>query len=309
MPEAWINGSFVDEAAASVSIRDSGFLHAAGAFTTMRGYGGRVFRVERHLARLRGSCEALFVPLQYKDADLVNATEELLRRNDLKDARLRMTVTRGAAEHDPLHGMRLTPTVLLTASALEPYPLEFYERGMTVMLLDEQKLNPYDMQAGHKTLNYFSRLAALREANRRGAGEALWFNVHNYLQGGSVTNVFLVKGDALVTPPTPEELRDAAVAESTPYARSNVLPGVTRGAVIELATDAGIEVRRSAVDVNQLLEADEVFLTNSAMGVMPVARIERKAIAADRPGPVTVHLAELYASLVERSAARAQGEQ
>jgi len=87
-------------------------------------------------------------------------------------------------------------TVFLTAAPIEPYPAEFYQRGLTAIVLDEQKLNPYDLQAGHKTLNYLSRLAALREANRRGAGEALWFNVHNYLQSGSISNVFIVKGIA-----------------------------------------------------------------------------------------------------------------
>ena len=104
--------------------------------------------------------------------------------------------------------MRLSPTVFLTAAELEPYPEEYYRRRLTVVLLDEQKLNPYDVQAGHKTLNYFSRLSALREANRRGAGEALWFNVHNYLQSGSISNVFVVKDGVIVTPPTAVELRD-----------------------------------------------------------------------------------------------------
>src|SRR5688500_1350141 len=191
MPTVWLNGAFVDEAEASVSLRDTGLLHAAGVFTTMRANGGRVFRLDAHLLRLRGSCEALFIPLLPKDEALVSAVDELLKRNELTDARLRLTVTRGMAEQDPIHGLRLTPTVFLTAAALEPYPAEYYAKGLTVILLDDQKLNPYDVQAGHKTLNYVSRLAALRSANQRGAGEALWFNVHNYLQGGSISNVFL----------------------------------------------------------------------------------------------------------------------
>src|SRR5678815_4226425 len=111
----------------------------------MRGYGGRVFQVERHLRRLRDSCEALFIPLQYKDEALRSAADELLRRNELSDARLRLTVTRGAARQDPLHGLRLEPNVFLTAAVLEPYPSEYYERGLTAILLDEQKLNPYDL--------------------------------------------------------------------------------------------------------------------------------------------------------------------
>ena len=166
---------------------------------------------------------------------------------------------------------------------------------MTVILLDEQKLNPYDVQAGHKTLNYLSRFAALREASRRAAGEALWFNVHNYLQSGSVSNVFAVKNGAVVTPPTPAEMHDRAVAAAVSYPRSAVLPGVTRSVVLDLAREGDVPVRLGSVDVNELLDADELFLTNSAMGVMPVCRIERKAVGNDRPGPVTTKLARRYA--------------
>jgi branched-chain amino acid aminotransferase len=299
MPTVWINARFEDESTASVSLRDAGLLHGAGVFTTMRSYGRKVFRLDRHLRRLRESCEALFIPLQYKDDVLTGAADELLRRDGLSDARLRLTVTRGASTPDPLHGNRLEPTAFLTAAPLEPYPREYYERGLTAVLLDEQKLNPYDLQAGHKTLNYFSRLAALREANRRGAGEALWFNVHNYLQSGSISNVFLVKDGVLLTPPTPQELReDKSVAAAVPYPKSNVLPGVTRSVVIELAERAGITFRPQAIDVDHLLAADEIFLTNSIMGVMPVCRLERHAIGADKPGEVTTKLAAAYAQLV-----------
>jgi branched-chain amino acid aminotransferase len=297
MATVWLNGAFTDEESASVSLRDTGLLHAAGVFTTMRSYGGKVFRLEQHLRRLRDSCEALFIPLQHKDEALTRAATEVLERNNLSDARLRLTVTRGLARQDPLHGLRLEPTAFLTATDLEPYPQEFYQRGLTVILNDEQKLNPYDLQAGHKTLNYFSRLAALREANRRGAGEALWFDVHNYLQSGSISNVFVVKGSRLFTPPTLQELRDKVV-EPAPYPKSATLPGVTRAVVMELAGEQGIERHPAALTANDVLDADEVFLTNSIMGVMPVCRIERKAIGADKPGPVTLRLSEAYAALV-----------
>jgi branched-chain amino acid aminotransferase len=294
----WLNESFVEESNAAISLRDTGLLHGAGVFTTMRSYGGRVFRLDQHLQRLRGSCEALFIPLQHKDEALREVVAELLQRNDLADARLRLTITRGTAHTDPLHGTHLEPNVFLAASQIEPYPQEFYEHGLTVFLLDEQKLNPYELQAGHKTLNYLSRLAALREANRRGAGEALWFNVHNYLQSGSISNVFIVKNQTLITPPTNAELRDAKVAEATAYPKSAVLPGVTRAAVLELAAAEKMEVKLASIDVNQLLEADEVFLTNSVMQVMPVSRIEKKVIGEDKPGPTTQRLMQLLADAI-----------
>jgi branched-chain amino acid aminotransferase len=298
MSIVWLNGNFIDESQATISIRDTGLLHAAGVFTTMRSDAGRVFRLRDHLARSRQSCEALFIPLQFNDDVLVDATNELLSRNELSEARLRLTVTRGMATDDPLHGMRLEPTVFLTATTFEPYPAEYYQRGMTVILLDEQKLNPYDVQAGHKTLNYLSRLTALRAANQRQAGEALWFNVHNYLQSGSISNVFIVKEGKLITPPTPREMLEPGVRETMPYPKSNVLPGVTRGAVMKFSREAGIEVNLGAIDVNQLLGADEVFITNSIMGVMPVCRIERKLIGEDKPGEITQKLSTAYARAI-----------
>ena len=298
MPVVWLNDNFVDENDAAVPLRDTGLLHGAGVFTTARSYRGVVFELPAHLRRLRESCESLFVPLQYRDEQLAAAIAELLRHNDLADARLRVTVTRGAAVQDALHGTHLAPNVFITAAPIEPYPPEFYQRGLTAILLDEQKLNPYDLQAGHKTLNYLSRLAALREANRRGAGEALWFNVHNYLQSGSISNVFIVKGGACITPPTKWEVRDVA---------SVVLPGVTRAKVIELAKSAGIAVQLEQIDVNQLLDADEIFVTNSIMQVMPVCRIERKAIGDDKPGPVTRRVADLLADAIEAAAAAGGG--
>jgi branched-subunit amino acid aminotransferase/4-amino-4-deoxychorismate lyase len=264
----------------------------------MRSYGGVVFRLGQHLARIRGSCDALFIPLQFKDEVLKAAVAELLQRNGLSDARLRMTVTRGLARQDPLHGLHLEPTVLLTAAELEPYPADYYSRGMTVIVIDEQKLNPYDLQAGHKTLNYFSRLAALREANRRAAGEALWFNVHNYLQSGSISNVFIVKGGEILTPPTAGDLLDAKVAESVAYPKSAVLPGVMRAAVMEIASHLGISARPASISIEELLEAEEVFLTNSIMGIMPVCRIERRAIGDDKPGAITRQLSRNFEQLI-----------
>ena len=299
MPTVWFNGQLLDESQAAVSIRDTGLLHAAGVFTTMRAYTGRVFRLEQHLQRLRKSSEALFVPLQYKDDALKQAAADVLSANHLADARVRITITRGLSQQDPLHGLRLNPTVFITAATFEAYPAEYYQRGMTAVLLDEQKLNPYDIQSGHKTLNYFSRLFALKSANERGAGEALWFNVHNYLQSGSISNVFIVKNEKLITPVIADDLKDPAIAAKVPYPRSAVLPGITRATVLELAHREKISVQPGAIDVNQLLDADEIFITNSVMGIMPICRIERRIIADDRPGPLTRRLTDLYASTIQ----------
>ncbi|HSU69506.1 MAG TPA: aminotransferase class IV, partial [Tepidisphaeraceae bacterium] len=124
MPEVWINDTFIDENTASVSLRDAGLLHGAGVFTTMRAHGGKIFQLAQHLRRLRESCEALFIPLPQNDDAITNAAAELLRRNELSDARLRLTVTRGTVSQDPLHGLRVQPNVFLTATQFEPCPVE-----------------------------------------------------------------------------------------------------------------------------------------------------------------------------------------
>jgi branched-chain amino acid aminotransferase len=301
MATVWINGELMNESEAMLPIRDTGILHAAGVFTTMRSYGGVVFRLAQHLQRIRQSCEALAIPLQYSDEDLTTVAQEVLARNNLTDARLRLTITRGSAQVDPEHGLRLVPSAFLTATQLEPYPAELYQRGITAVVLDDMKLNPYDVQAGHKTLNYFSRLAGLRAANAKGAGEALWFNVQNFLESGSISNVFLVKAGTLITPPTSAELADPDVAKhTTAYVKTCVLPGITRGAILELARAANLPVSVRSVTINDLLDAEEVFVSNSIMEIMPIGRIERRVIGDDKPGPLTRQLTASLRELITR---------
>ena len=291
MPMIWINERLIDEDDARISVRDLGLLHAASVFTTMRARGGACERLDAHLARVRASCDSLALPLPYDDAELTRAVASLLQANELSDARLRLTVTRGETILDPTHGPSVRPTVFVTAAPLEPYPAELYSRGMTVLAYDAFKLNPYDPQAGHKTLDYFSRLGALREAQRRGANEALLFSVHNFLQCGAISNAYVVKAGTLITPPTNDEIAaDETIRVAARYPRGNTLPGVTRAAILDAAAAASIATERRAVTIDDVLNADECFLSNSLMGVMPVCRVERKAIGDERPGPTTLKL-------------------
>ena len=294
MTTVWLNGGLVDESTAHVSVRDTGLLHGIGVFTTMRADGGTIRSIDSHLLRIRSSCEAFAIPLTYTNDELKAAAATLLADNAFPSARLRLTVTRGSQRSDPKHGVILEPTVLLTATQLEPYPQTLYSNGMTVLAYDTFKLNPYDPQAGHKTLDYLSRFTALRDAQQHGANEAILFNVHNFLQSGAMSNVFLVKDGKLLTPPTQAELHDGPTQARTPYPRSNVLPGIVRGDVLKLASLHEIEVVLRGLTINDLLEAEEVFLTNSIMSVMPVCRIERKEIGSGKPGEITKQLADAY---------------
>lgn len=295
MTQCWINGNFVDEDRAGVSIRDAGLLHGAGAFTTMRAYAGKVFRLDDHLQRLRNTCQAILIPIVESDETLRSAIRDLIQVNQLSGARLRITATRGGITQ-----VQPKPNLFITASPLQAYPQQFYEQGMTVLAYDQQKANPYDIAAGHKTLNYFPRLTAMRDAATRQAGEALWFNVHNYLQSGSISNVFLVQEGKLLTPPTQQELEDEDIRKLTPYPRSNVLPGIARKAVLQIAKREGISIQIGGLTINELVRADECFLTNSIMEVMPVCRIENQTLGDGKPGDLTRRIAMLYRNTVDQ---------
>jgi branched-chain amino acid aminotransferase len=153
-------------------------------------------------------------------------------------------------------------------------------------------LNPFDPMAGHKTLNYWSRLRVLAEAAQRGAGEALWFSVSNHLAGGSVSNVILVKDGQLLTPLARGEEPDASLP-------SPILPGITRAAIIELAEAADIPVHRKMLSITDVLEADEAMLTNSSWQILPVVQVEKEKIGSGKPGPITLDLRSKLLELIE----------
>ena len=280
--KVFLNGEIIPASQAKLSVFDGGFLHGAGLFETMRAYAGSVYRLDEHLDRLLKSAKELAIPVTRDDKDsLHKAVAETLQANELSEARLRLTVTRGDLHSDP--DEQKVGTILITASPLQPYPAEFYKKGMTAVLADS-KVSSSDPIARHKSINYLSRLLVLRKAQRLKAGEALWFTELNHLAEGCISNVFLVKDSKLLTPPLAEP----------------ILPGITRATVLELARAEKIAVSEQTLTIDDLLGAEEVFLTNSIMEIMPVCRIEKHAVANDRPGPITKQLAQLYQQDVAR---------
>ncbi len=281
----YLNGDIVEAERAQVSVFDAGLLHGAGLFETMRAYGGVIFRLQDHLARLAAAGEALSMCDLNGSArdEIASGLNELLRRNGLSDARVRLTLTTGDMRRDPQGQQEARPTLFATATALTVYPQELYDQGMTV-LISVHKQSRLDPTCGYKTISYLGRLISLREAQARGCGEALWFTHENLLAEGAISNVFLVDHGIIKTPPI-----------DTP-----VLPGVTRKAVIELAGPADLSVQETPLTINDLLDANEVFVTNSVMQVMPVCRIEQREIGDGKPGPVTRRLIELYRDLVRK---------
>lgn len=291
--DAFLNGRLVPVDHALVRAEDAGFQHAVGLFETMSAHHGRVFRLDAHLARLAESARELGLAREINTAPLAEAVNQTLHQNKLDRARVRLTVTAGAVSllAGPT-GTPPTPTLLITASPPTEYDPAYFTDGI-LALIAAPKANPFDPLAGHKTLAYWGRLRALRQAASAGAGEAIWLNVTNHLASGSISNVFLVKDEALLTPIARGE--EVAQALAAP-----VLPGITRAAVIELAERESLPVHRRMLTVEDLLEADEVFLTNSSWQILPVTRIEKKTIGSGKAGPVTMRLRERLLDLIEQ---------
>ncbi len=295
-----INGqlvSYAEAARGGIAPGDAGLLHGAGLFETMRAKNGRVFRLRQHLERLTASAAALSIPFALGEAELREMAGELLDANELAlegtEARLRLTITRGdlhaATEDDPVPPV----TLIFSAAPFLAYPPELYEKGMAV-IISACKQNPENPLTGHKSTSYFDRLLALREAQQMKAGEALWFTVHsNYLAEGSISNVFIVdKEGILATPPVfvPEKVNQRLC-----------LPGITRQAVMELATTAGILPHERLLTIHDVLSAREVFLTNAIMGVMPVTQIEKHEVGEGKPGALTGQLAAAYRAQMDQA--------
>lgn len=271
--KVFLNDGIIDATKARIHVSNPGLLHGVGLFETLRSYHGKPFRLEEHVNRLRTSAARFDMPVDPVIERIPHAVRAVLSANKLSEARIRITVTPPGACPESAD-----PTLLVAAQHYTGYAPELYVSGMTVFVCTDYRQSPNDPLAGHKTTCYFPRLLVLRNAQNRRCGEALWFTPTNHLAEGCVSNAFLVKGGVLRTPPL-----------STP-----VLPGVTRAVILELADGLGIRHEQIPCTIDDLLDADEVFLTNAGMQVMPVTRVEKRAIGSEKPGPLTLRLAEAF---------------
>ena len=285
MGKVFLNSGIVDEAQACVSALDSGFLYGLGLFETMRAVGGEVFALDDHLARLAASAVALQVQNPYEKSFLADAVRQTLEANSLQEARVRLTLSGG-----PMNAEPPAATLFVTATGLDSYPKECYEKGVTAVISDYRQ-NPQDPATGHKTISFFSRLLALREAHCKHATEALWFTPQGLLAEGCISNVFIVRDSTLFTP-----------KRETP-----VMPGVARKHILRLAGTLGIGAEERDLTVSDLLKADEVFVSNVIMLLLPVVAVEAHAVGEGRPGPVTKKLLEAFRGLVQPKGTAAGG--
>ena len=275
----WLNGEIVSADEARVGIFDAGLQHGVGLFETMSATGGKVQRLREHLQRLERSACELKLTEELHVGPLCEAVEMTVRESGIDEARVRLTLTGG--DLNLLRGgdgKGIEPTIFIVVQRATVYPEEFFEKGVRVMIADG-RLNPFDSGAGHKTVNYWSRLRALQDAAGKKCGEAIWLSVSNHVMSGSVSNLFVVRNGEILTPIAHGEEGKGAV----PMA---VLPGITRGCVCEFAEARGMVVVKRMLDISDVLDAEEVFLTNSSWGVLPVIAVEGKAIGDGVVGEV-----------------------
>lgn len=320
MTTVFLNGRFYGGpdlpllADARVSAFDAGIQHAVGLFETMsagcrvEGVEGStshgesveawVLHLDRHMERLAASAKELGLSDSLRVAPLQDAVLETVKRSRLPRARVRVTITAGdlsLLNSKPASGTQSSapdPTLLIVAQPATLYPDAMFERGVSLALA-QSRANPLNPTEGHKTLNYWWRLRELQVAAAKGAGESLVLSITNHLCSGCVSNVFLVKDEQLLTPlargespsvaPTPAQSANPI----TPALHHPVLPGVARACIIERAERWGMRVHKRMLSVQDVLDADEVFLTNSSWGVLPVVALEGSTIADGKVGRFT----------------------
>jgi branched-chain amino acid aminotransferase len=287
MPEkVFLNDKLIDIEKAHISVTDSGFLYGAGLFETMRSSYGVVFALKDHLDRLFSSASALSINNLNDKKYLTDAIYQVLKANKLTDARLRLTLTNGPmAESEE----QRRATLLITATKLQPYPAEYYKKGVMV-ILSPARQNTFEPTCGHKTTSYFSRMITLNSAHQKRAAEALWFTTNNRLAEGCVSNVFLVKNSVIYTP-----------SIETP-----VLAGIARKTVCQIASTNSIKLVEKDLNIDDVLGADEIFLTNIIMQIMPVTSVEKHTVGDGKVGEMTKRLQISFNELVERQCGKSE---
>jgi branched-chain amino acid aminotransferase len=281
----YLNGQLIPRSKAKLSPFDHGFLYGYGLFETMRAYNGYVFRLDGHLARLRSCAQSLglahsIIASEAKQS-LESACMATLEANKLKDARVRLTISAGEGDMTPDPNTCSSSTVLVTAQNLIPPPPEKYESGFKAAVSSLRR-NSQSPLSRLKSTCYIENILARMAAKAAGCDEALLLNEQGYLAEGSTTNVFLVSHGELITP----------------CCESGVLPGITREAVLEIARTSNIKAAERWVELNELIEAQEAFVTNSILELMPLVSVEGRTIGTGKPGKLSRDLLFAYRELV-----------
>ena len=286
----YLDGRFVPEEEARVSVFDHGLLYGDGVFEGIRAYNGKIFRLDEHLARLYDSAKAIDLAIPLTKAEMTEVIKETLRRNSLRDAYIRPIVTRGKGDLglDPLKCAK--PTVIVIAVTWGAMYGDLYEKGLRAICVSVRRTPPESMPPNVKSLNYLNNILAKIEANHRGVDEAIFFDTKGHVSEGSGDNIFVVKDGVIITPPTLNNLR-----------------GITRMVVLEIAASMGITLLERDLGYFDLYTADEVFVTGTAAEVAPIREIDGRVIGNGKPGPVTRQLMAAFRTATQKEGTPIEG--
>lgn len=280
--KVYLNGQFVPEEEAKISVFDHGLLYGDGVFEGIRAYDGYVFKLDRHIERLYDSAKAIALEIPLTKEQMTKAILETLRVNKLRSSYIRPIVTRGPGDLgvDPrrCHGK---PSVIIIVKEWKSlYGEELSKRGLRAIVASTRARRPDSLSQNIKSLNYLSNIMAKLEANYVGADEAIMLDGNGFVAEGTADNVFIIKGGKIFVPPTVTNL-----------------PGITRETVIELAQQEKIPVREEFFGIAALYMADECFITGTAAEIAPVVEVDGRKIGVGTPGPITNRLREKFTSI------------
>ncbi|HEY8346176.1 MAG TPA: branched-chain-amino-acid transaminase [Symbiobacteriaceae bacterium] len=282
--QVYVDGQYYPKEEAKVSVFDHGFLYGDGVFEGIRAYNGRVFRLREHLERLYDSAKSIWLQIPLSIDEMEQVVLETCRRNNLRDAYIRLVVSRGAGDLglDPRKCPR--PTVVCIADGITLYPAEVYEKGMKVISVSTRRTPVDALSAQVKSLNYMNSILAKVTAVATGYPEVILLNKEGYVCEGTGDNIFIVKKGKVITPPT----------------YLGILAGITRRTVLELAEQAGYPAEEAVFTLHDLYTADECFLTGTAAEIVPVVEVDGRTIGTGKPGPITADLIRRYRELAQR---------
>lgn len=281
-PCVYINGEYHPRSQANVSVFDRGFLYGDGVFEGIRVYDRRVFRLDQHLARLHRGAKAILLEVPMSAERLREVVLETVRRTGLRDAYVRLVVSRGTGDLglDP-RNCRDGATVVVIVDTISLYPKEVYEQGLEVVTCVTRRNLPAALNPEIKSLNYLNNILAKIEVGRANAHEGLMLNHQGYVAEATGDNVFVCRDGTIITPPV----------------EAGILEGITRDVVVELAGEMGLPLREEDLTLYQVYNADECFLTGTAAEIVPVARVDGRVIGDGIPGPVTRRLMARFREL------------
>lgn len=281
----YMNGKLVDKAKAHVSVFDHGLLYGDGVFEGIRAYNGRVFMLDEHVDRLYKSAQAISLTIPMTKKEMAKAVVISCKANKVSNGYIRLIVTRGAGTLGLNPYSCGTPQVIIIAGGIQLYPAKVYENGLSVVTVGTVR-NPTEATNPRiKSLNYLNNILAKIEAINAGVMECIMLNAQGYVAEASGDNIFIVRGDTLITPPS----------------WCGSLEGVTRAVVMKLAPEHGYQVKEDVLARYDLYNADEMFLTGTAAEIISVVNMDRRIIGTGKPGPVTKELARHYHTFAQIS--------